>query len=110
MIVLCFCQEFLGGIFVNFIPVYAKVYCSRYTSRLAIYRCVTQAKKHKACLLNTLRKHAYSNILKFLPPRNENFQMKNSDNFHISAQNIDCRYSLEPPRRGGSNEYHNLCF
>ena len=25
-------------------------------------------------------------------------------------KNIDCRYSLEPPRRGGSNEYHNLCF
>ena len=25
--------------------------------------------------------------------------------FHISAQNIDCEYSLEPPRRGGSNEY-----
>ena len=25
--------------------------------------------------------------------------------FHISAQNIDCGYSLEPPRRGGSNEY-----
>ena len=28
----------------------------------------------------------------------------------ISAQNIDCEFSLEPPRRGGSNEYHNLCF
>ena len=25
-------------------------------------------------------------------------------------QNIDCGYSLEPPRRGGSNENHNLCF
>ena len=30
--------------------------------------------------------------------------------FLISAQNIDCGYSLEPPSRGGSNEYHNLCF
>ena len=30
--------------------------------------------------------------------------------FLISAQNIDCGYSLEPPRRGGSNEYHNLWF
>ena len=40
----------------------------------------------------------------------ENFQIKNSDIFQISAQNIDCGYSLEPPRRGGSNEYHNLCF
>ena len=26
------------------------------------------------------------------------FQIENSDIFHISAQNIDCRYSLEPPR------------
>ena len=25
--------------------------------------------------------------------------------FHISAQNIDCGSSLEPSRRGGSNEY-----
>ena len=30
---------------------------------------------------------------------------KNSDIFHIPSQNIDCGYSLEPPRRGGSNEY-----
>ena len=31
--------------------------------------------------------------------------MKNSDIFHISAQNIDCGFSLELPRRGASNEY-----
>ena len=37
--------------------------------------------------------------------KNENFQMKLSDIFHISAQNIDCGYSLEPPQWGGSNEY-----
>ena len=30
---------------------------------------------------------------------------KNSDIFQVSAQNIDCWYSLEPPHRGGSNEY-----
>ena len=36
--------------------------------------------------------------------------MKNSDNFHISAQNIDYGYSLEPPRRGGSNEYPQSMF
>ena len=40
-------------------------------------------------------KQAYSNILKILPPKNENFQIKNSDVFHISAQNIDCGYLLE---------------
>ena len=54
---------------------------------------------------NTLRKHAYSSILKISPPKTESFQIKNSDIFHISAQNIDYGYSLEPPRRGGSNEY-----
>ena len=57
-----------------------------------------------------LRKHAYSNILNFLPPKNENFQIKNSDIFLISAQNIDCGYSLEPPHRGGSNEYPQFMF
>ena len=42
--------------------------------------------------------------------KNENFQIKNSDIFHISAQNIDCGYSLEPPSRGGSNEYPQSMF
>ena len=40
----------------------------------------------------------------FYYQKNENFQIKNSDIFLISAQNIDCGYSLEPPHRGGSNE------
>ena len=40
----------------------------------------------------------------------ENFPIKNSDIFHISSQNIDCGYSLEPPRRGGSNEYPQSMF
>ena len=38
------------------------------------------------------------------------FSDKKSDIFHISAQNIDCGYSLEPPRRGGSNEYPQSMF
>ena len=58
----------------------------------------------------SLRKHAYSNILKILPPKIENFQIKNSSIFYISAQNIDCGYSLESPRRGGSNEYPQSMF
>ena len=28
----------------------------------------------------------------------------------ISTQNIDCRYSLESPRRGSSNEYQQSMF
>ena len=45
-----------------------------------------------------LRKQAFSNIQKILPPKNEKILINNSDIFHISAQNIDCGYSLEPPR------------
>ena len=37
-------------------------------------------------------------------------QIKTSDIFHISVQNIDCGYSLEPPRWGGSNEYPQSMF
>ena len=44
-------------------------------------------------------------ILKISPPKTESFLIKILIFFHISAQNIDCGYSLEPPRRGGSNEY-----
>ena len=40
---------------------------------------------------------------KFYLQKTENFQIKTLDMFHISGQNIDCGYSLEPPRRGGSN-------
>ena len=36
--------------------------------------------------------------------------MKNSDIFHISAQNIDCGYLLELPQWGGSNEYPQSMF
>ena len=32
------------------------------------------------------------------------------DIFLIFAQNIDCGYTLEPPRRGGSNEYPQSMF
>ena len=40
----------------------------------------------------------------------KNFQIKSSNIFHISAQNIDCGYSLEPPRWGGSNEFPQSMF
>ena len=36
--------------------------------------------------------------------------MKKFDIFLIFAQNIDCGYKLEPPRRGGSNEYPQSMF
>ena len=47
---------------------------------------------------------------KFHLQKTENFQTKNFDIFHNSGQNIDRGYSLEPPRRGGSNEYPQSMF
>ena len=47
---------------------------------------------------------------KFYHQKNENFRIKNSDIFHISAQNIDCGYSLEPPWLGDSNENPQSMF
>ena len=61
----------------------------------------------------TLRKHAYSNILKILPAKKKwKFSEKKKKNhiFYFSAPNIDCRYPLEPPRRGGSNVYPQSMF
>ena len=42
--------------------------------------------------------------------KNWKFSDKKSDIFQISAQNIDCGYSLEPPRWGSSNEYPQSMF
>ena len=58
----------------------------------------------------SLRKHAYSNILKMLPPTNENIQIKILIFFIFLLKNIDCVYSLEPPHRGGSNKYPQSMF
>ena len=58
-----------------------------------------------------LRKHTPLQIYwKFHHQKTQDFSDKNSDIFHISAQNIDCGYSLEPPRRGGSNGYPQSLF
>ena len=51
----------------------------------------------------------FTYIENFTTIKIENFQIKNPDIYHISAQNIDCGYSLEPPRRGGS-EYPQSMF
>ena len=48
--------------------------------------------------------------LKILPPENENFQIKILIFFIFLLKNIDCGYSLKPPRQGGSNEYPQSMF
>ena len=42
--------------------------------------------------------------------KNKKFSVENFDIFLIFAQNIDCGYTLEPPRLGGSNEYPQSMF
>ena len=56
----------------------------------------------KTCPCNKQRFFELKNI--------ENLQMKNFDIFLIFAQNMDCGNTLEPPRRGGSNEYPQSMF
>ena len=50
------------------------------------------------------RKRAHAIYSKNFGCKNENFNWKNSDYFLIFAQNI-FGYTLEPPQRGGSNEF-----
>ena len=57
----------------------------------------------------TITKTCPCNIQRFFF-KIENFQLKIFDIFLIFAQNIDCGYTLEPPRRGGSNEYPQIMF
>ena len=56
----------------------------------------------KTCLCNIQR---FFSVLK-----NKNFIRKILIFFLIFAQNIDCGYTLEPPRRGGSNKYPQSMF
>ena len=60
--------------------------------------------------LNITKTRLFKYIENFYNQKRENFQIKHSEIFHISDQNIDCGYSLEPPRRGGSNEYPQSMF
>ena len=61
------------------------------------------------CWLNITKTHLFKYIENFTTKEGK-FSDKKSDIFHISAQNIDCGHSLEPPRRGGSNEYPQSMF
>ena len=64
--------------------------------RQHIYMAIMKTKSHYENL-----PMQYTEI--FLASKIEIFQPKNFDIFLIFAQNIDCGYTLEPPR-------HNLCF
>ena len=59
------------------------------------------SRKHAYIILTPLKPHFYTVKLGFT----EVYII-----FLISVENIDCGYSLEPPRRGGSNEYPQSMF
>ena len=64
----------------------------------------------RSCI--TSRKHAYI-VLAPLNPTfiQENWGLQGYTLFFLFLlKNIDCGYSLEPPRRGGSNEYPQSMF
>ena len=61
-------------------------------------------------VMPSLQKHAHATNIDFLALKFRNFQLKNFDIFLNFAQNIDCGYRIEPPRRGGSNEYPQSMF
>ena len=87
-----------------------------------LYTSVLEKKKKKPSLLSNSLEKINGDITKTcLFKWTENFttqKWKFSDKnfffffffFHISAQNIDCGYSLEPPRWDGSNEYPQSMF
>ena len=79
---------------------YSLQHCKRnpktYTNGVQPYE-IARNRSHQE--LHPLRKHAYWNTWKISPPKTESFSDKSYDSCHISAQNRDCGYSLEPPMR-----------
>ena len=57
-----------------------------------------------------MKTHLFKYIENFTTKKTESFTDENSDIFRISAQNIDCGYSLELPQQGGSNGYPQSMF
>ena len=79
-------------------------------------RLSERCRKHRSVIvaipghLLIMKTCLFKYIENFITQKKGKFLDKNSDIFHISAQNIDCGYSLEPPRQGGSNEYPQCMF
>ena len=61
-------------------------------------------------IINTITKMRLFKYIENFTSKNWKFSDKNCDIFQISAQNIDCGYSLEPSRRDDSNEYPQSMF
>ena len=86
-----------------------KVFCL-YASELLPFKVNGYAYIFFSGIVTVITKTHLFKYIENFTTKNWKFSDKNSDIFHISAQNIDCGYSLEPPRRGGSNEYPQSMF
>ena len=63
-------------------------------------------------LFSAITKTGLFKYIENFTSKTKTFQIKKkkSEIFHISAQNRECGFSLEPPRRGGSNVYPQYIF
>ena len=77
---------------------------------MLIHRSVRREPVYSITNALPLRNTPIQIYTKFHLQKLKNFQIKKLIFFRISAQNIDCGYSLEPPRWGGSNEYPQSIF
>ena len=75
----------------------------------AFYYTVSMLHQMSHNIKNIMKTCLFKYIEHFIT-RNWKFSGKNSDIFHISAQNIDCGYSLELPQWGSSNKYPQSMF
>ena len=67
----------------------------------------TQATNQAKAITKT---RLFKYIENFITTKGKISDKKISNIFRISALIIDCGFSLEPPRRGGSNEYSQYMF
>ena len=77
---------------------FARLHTPSNTSSKAPYSSKKDIFLSKEDLINcciVITKTRLFRYIEISSPKTENFQIKNSDIFHISAQNIDCGYSLE---------------
>ena len=83
-----------------------------FSNKIFIFYCLKNPYIHCGMgkFSQLLRKLAHAINREFSSFKIENFQPKKFDIFLIFAQNIDCGNTLEPPRRGGSNEYPQPMF
>ena len=89
----------------HYLPIFSFV---RAVSFLQLYPVINETYHVDFCFITKTCLFKY--IKNFTTKKGKLSDKKKFDIFHISAQNINCGYSLEPPRRGGSNEYPQSMF